>query len=145
MKLWERGIVILAMTLLIIFAVLLVFGGIFFGLTGFFSLIGVTYESIGSLLLFVLYCLLVGIVFEIIEVVILILIRRTNLSNYYKWVWTALIKMGLTWVTIHIVNELMSTVVLSGFAELLTALLIVCIDIAFDDDKKTDKGVINDD
>lgn len=136
MKLWEKVIVAGAMTLLIGVAVAVVFGGTFLGLTGFFLLIGVTYESIGSLLLFVLYYFLVGIIFEIIEHILLYFIKRAHIRSKEKWVWIALVKMVLTWVVIHTVNEFMTTVVLSGFAEILTTLLIVSIDIVFDDDKK---------
>lgn len=129
----------IAMTILVVVSIAVVFGGIFFGLAGFFSLIGVSYESVGSLLMFVFYCLLVGIVFEVIEQIILFFIARANLPSKEKWVWIALIKLGLTWIVIHIVNELMTTVVLSSWAELLTALLLVSIDIVFDDKK----GVVN--
>lgn len=138
MKIWEKVLVVVAMTLLIVVALVFVFGIYFLGLTGFFSLIGVYYKSIGSLLLFVLYCFLVGIVFEIIEYVILFFIVRANIRSKEKWVWIALVKLFLTWIVIHTVNELMTTVVLSGFAEFLTALLIVSIDIVFDDEKKVE-------
>ncbi|TRM10772.1 hypothetical protein FH966_03030 [Lentibacillus cibarius] len=139
MKLWEKVIVVMAMTFLIVVALAIVFGGIFLGLTGFFSLIGVTYESLGSLLLFVLYCFLVGIIFEIIEWIILFFIDKSNLHSKEKWIWIVLVKLVLTWFVIHIVNELMTTVVLTGFAELLTAVLIVSIDIVFDDTKEVEE------
>jgi len=126
------------MTLLVVVAVAVVFGGFFLGLTGFFSLIGVTYESIGSLLMFVLYCFLVGIIFEIIEKIVVYFIVRANMGSRIKWVWITLVKLVLTWIVIHTVNELMTTVVLSGFAEFLTTLLIVSIDIVFDDEKKVE-------
>lgn len=126
------------MTLLVVVAVAVVFGGFFLGLTGFFYLIGVTYESIGSLLMFVLYCFLVGIFFEIIEKIIVYFIVRANMGSRIKWVWITLVKLVLTWIVIHTVNELMTTVVLSGFAEFLTTLLIVSIDIVFDDEKKVE-------
>lgn len=138
MKIWEKVIVGLAMTLLVVVAVAVVFGGFFLGLTGFFSLIGVTYESIGSLLMFVLYCFLVGIIFEIIEKIVVYFIVRANMGSRIKWVWITLVKLVLTWIVIHTVNELMTTVVLSGFAEFLTTLLIVSIDIVFDDEKKVE-------
>jgi hypothetical protein len=138
LKIWEKVIVGLAMTLLVVVAVAVVFGGFFLGLTGFFSLIGVTYESIGSLLMFVLYCFLVGIIFEIIEKIVVYFIVRANMGSRIKWVWITLVKLVLTWIVIHTVNELMTTVVLSGFAEFLTTLLIVSIDIVFDDEKKVE-------
>lgn len=136
MKFHEKVIVGTAMTLLVVIATSIVFGGLFFSITGFFALIGVTYESIGSLLLFVFYCLLLGIAFEIIEMILLFFVARTNLQNREKWIWIAFVKLISTWIVIHIVNELMTTVVLSSLAEFLTALLIVSVDVVFDDKKK---------
>ncbi|PIC84929.1 hypothetical protein CSV72_16245 [Sporosarcina sp. P20a] len=136
MQFREKIIIGVAMTLLVAVSIGIVFGGIIFGLAGFFSLIGVSYESIGSLLLFIFFCFLVGIFFEVIEHVILFFITRASLPSKEKWVWIALIKLILSWIVIHIVNEIMTTVVLSSLAEFLTALLIVSIDIVFDDKKE---------
>lgn len=138
MQFREKIIIGVAMTLLVAVSIGSVFGGIVFGLAGFFSLIGVSYESMGSLLLFIFFCFLVGIFFELIEQVILFFIIRANLPSKEKWIWIALIKLILSWIVIHIVNELMTTVVLSSLAELLTALLIVSIDIVFDDKTEAD-------
>lgn len=137
LKFREKIIIGVAMTLLFAVSIGIVFGGIVFGLAGFFSLIGVSYESIGFLLLFIFLAFLVGIFFEILEQVILFFISRANLPSKEKWVWIALIKLILSWIVIHIVNELMTTVVLSSLAVFLTALLIVSIDIVFDDKKET--------
>lgn len=133
----DKIIMGLAMTLLVAVSIGIVFGGIIFGLAGFFSLIGVYYESIGSLLLFIFFTFLVGIFFEIIEQVTLFFITRANLPSKEKRVWVALIKLILSCIVIYIVNELMTTVVLSGLAVFLTALLIVSIDIVFDEKKET--------
>ena len=135
MKFGEKIIIVLAMTLLMIVSVAIVFGGIFLGLAGFFSLIGVTYDSFGSLLLFVLYCILIGVIFEVIEVIIEFYIKKTNLNAKMKQIWIVLINLSFTWIVIHIVSELMTTITLSVFAEFLTALLIVSVDIVFDDEK----------
>ena len=133
---WRDKIIIgIAMTLLVAVSIGIVFGGLVFGLAGFFSLLGVSYESIGSLLWFIFFCFLVGIFFEIIEQVILLFIARSKAPSKEKWIWIALIKLILSWIVIHIVNEFMTTVVLSSVAEFLTALLIVSIDIVFDDKK----------
>lgn len=133
----EKIIVIIAIALIVFVSAAIVFGGIYFGLVGFFSLIGVTYDSTGSLLLFILYCILIGIFFEVVEVGILFFIEKAKLDDKMRLFWKVLVKLGLTWFVIHIVNELMTTITLSAIAEILTALLIVCVDIVFDDDKKT--------
>ncbi|WP_158233512.1 YrvL family regulatory protein [Sporosarcina sp. P29] len=136
LQLRDKIIIGVAMTLLVAVSIGIVFGGIIFGLAGFFSLIGVSYESIGSLLLFIFFAFLVGIFFEILEQITLFFITRANLTSKEKWIWIALIKFILSWIVIYIVNELMTTVVLSSLAVFLTALLIVSIDIVFDDKKR---------
>ncbi|PID10845.1 hypothetical protein CSV64_15010 [Sporosarcina sp. P32b] len=136
LQLRDKIIIGVAMTLLVAVSIGIVFGGIIFGLVGFFSLIGVSYESIGSLLLFIFFAFLVGIFFEILEQITLFFITRANLTSKEKWIWIALIKFILSWIVIYIVNELMTTVVLSSLAVFLTALLIVSIDIVFDDKKR---------
>ncbi|MFD2760621.1 YrvL family regulatory protein [Lentibacillus juripiscarius] len=139
LKLRQKIIVVLALTLVVSIAIAIVFGGFFFGLTGFFSLIGVTYESTGTLLLFVLYCFLIGIIFEVIEKIVLVFIVKANIRQSEKFLWTVFVKFGLTWVVIYTVDELMGTITLSGFAEFLTALLIVSIDMIFDDEKRNNE------
>ncbi|WP_194841184.1 YrvL family regulatory protein [Sporosarcina cascadiensis] len=138
MKSSERIFILIAMTLLIAVSAAVVFGGLYFGLAGFFYLIGVTYESNGTLLLFVFYCILIGIIFEIIEKVILFFLMKSNLQARKKFIWMALVKLALTWMVIHTVNEWMTGITLTGFAEILTAILIFSVDIVFDDEQKKD-------
>lgn len=136
MKLLEKIIAITAIILLILISVAVVFGGMFLGLSGFFSLIGVSYESNGSLLLFVLYCFLIGIFFEIIENIVLSLLKSSNIKTKRRWIWELIVRISLTWLLIHIVNEMVHTVTLSTFAEILTTLLMVSVDTVFDQKEK---------
>lgn len=95
----------------------------------FFSLIGVIYESIGSLFQFVLYCFSSRNFFEVIKHIILLFTVGKISRNSGKWIWIACIKLVLTWIVIHLVHARMTTIVLSGFAELLTPLLIMTVHI----------------
>ena len=136
MKLLEKIIAITAIALLILISVAVVFGGMFLGLSGFFSLIGVSYESNGSLLLFVFYCFLIGIFFEIIENIMLFLLKRSNITTKEQWIWELIVRFSLTWLLIHVVNEIVHTVTLSTFAEILTTVLMVSVDTVFDKKEK---------
>lgn len=136
MKLLEKIIAITAIVLLILISVAVVFGGMFLGLSGFFSLIGVSYESNGSLLLFVFYCFLIGIFFEIIENIMLFLLKRSNITTKEQWIWELIVRFSLTWLLIHVVNEIVHTVTLSTFAEILTTVLMVSVDTVFDKKEK---------
>lgn len=130
---WVKCIVVAGITLIIVFALAVVFGGFFFGFAGLFALIGVHYESIGALLRFVLCWFLLGIVFEILEKVVLFFIIKSNLHRWQRVLWIGIVKFDLTWVVIHTVDELMTSITLSLFAEFLTAFLLFCADIVFDD------------
>jgi len=136
LKLLEKIIAITAIVLLILISVAVVFGGMFLGLSGFFSLIGVSYESNGSLLLFVFYCFLIGIFFEIIENIMLFLLKRSNITTKEQWIWELIVRFSLTWLLIHVVNEIVHTVTLSTFAEILTTVLMVSVDTVFDKKEK---------
>lgn len=137
MKASKKVTGMLAVVLIISFGIAIIMGGSILGLAGFFHLIGVTYESTGTLFLFLVYCFVVGIVFEIVEVIILFQLRNTTMPQWSMFIWTICIKFGLIWAVIHIVNELMTTIHLTWYAEIYTALLIVAIDMAFDDNKKS--------
>lgn len=120
----------LTFTLFVPFAIL--FGIILFGLAGFFSLIGVTYDSLWALMIFIIACFVMSLLFEIIEVVILEKIKQTRISNYEKLLWRFVISGMFTWIVIYIVSGLMKSIDLTISAQILTALLIVGIDIALD-------------
>jgi len=135
-KVSERLVVVLSLIFVVVFAMAVVVGGIYFGLTGFFALVGVTYESIGTLMLFILYCLLLGVFFELVEAIIIIFLRRFNIHSSGKFFLIIALKLGLTWVLIHTVNAWMDTITFTLNAELWTTLLIVAIDVIFDDEKR---------
>lgn len=124
------------MIVLVVGSLTIVFGGLFFSMKGFFDLIGVSYESNGALILFALYCFLIGLIFEVIEMVILYFIEKGNATKKTKSLWVIIVKFVFTWLVIHIVNEWMTTVTLSTLAEFLTATLIVSIDLVFDENKR---------
>lgn len=135
----RKFIVVFVMVLLAVVSFAVVFGGLFFSMKGFFNLLGVTYESNGALVLFALYCLLIGIIFEVIELIFVVLIEQSALKVKVKSVWVIIVKLGLSWLLIHIVNDLMTSVTLSGVAEFLTAALITCVDVVFNEEKSKKK------
>lgn len=141
----QKFIVAFLMILLVAGSFTIVFGGLFFSMKGFFDLIGVSYESNGALVLFALYCFLIGLIFEVIEMIILYFIEKGNITKKTKSFWIIIVKFFSTWLVIHIVNEWMTTVTLSRLAEILTATLMVAIDIVFDENKrnKDDETTVN--
>ncbi|GEM_PF-6624787 len=143
MKVRSNAAIILLMVGLVVFSAAIVLGGVYFTLAGFFSLIGVTYDSAKSLWLFIGFCLLIGLVFELAEFIILIYLdRMTAITAGMQKIGTVLLKFILTWGVIHIVNDLMTTVTLSTGAELMTVLLMVTVELVFDG-KGQEETVVN--
>ncbi|HLR10595.1 MAG TPA: YrvL family regulatory protein [Sporosarcina sp.] len=137
-------VVTIALAIVILVPVIILFGGILIGLAGFFSLIGVTYDSLWALAIFLIACFGVSFFFEIIEVLILMKVERAKITGTEKLLWLIVIKGLCTWIVIYIVNGLMTSVNLSISAQLLTTVLIVAVDLALDDTpkkRKTDENV----
>ena len=85
MKFKDKVLIAVLMIVLIAISATVVLSGVFFTLAGFFSLIGVTYDSAKSLWIFIAYCIGIGLVFEVIEQIFIVsLTRMTAISNKSK-------------------------------------------------------------
>lgn len=134
-----KKLILMIFSLLIPIAFL--FGLIVFGLAGFFSLIGVTYDSLWTVVIFIIACFVMSFLFEIIEVLLLAKIKQSSISAYEKLLWRIVISGLFTWMIIYIVSGLMKSIDLTISAQILTTLLIVGLDIALDyRPKKRAKG-----
>ncbi|GGP16063.1 YrvL family regulatory protein [Oceanobacillus neutriphilus] len=134
----EKIAIIIGITLLIIFAMGFVFGLYFFGLAGIFKLLGVQYDSIWSLLLFVIIMFIVSGIFEIFAKLIFMLSVRNITEKTTVLIVRIMIEFTLNWLVLFTVDEFMSSITLSAKTEIIIALLITVIEIVFDDDKDED-------
>ncbi|WFA06551.1 YrvL family regulatory protein [Bacillus sp. HSf4] len=114
--------------LLILFVFALLFGSYFFGTAGFFAIFGVTYESPASLLWFILLSFVLGVVFEIPERFLSLLIRRKAV--------TFTIDCFFTWLAIHLADEMMDGINIPIDVEIIACLFLFVIQLAFDENKE---------
>ncbi|MFD1350837.1 regulatory YrvL family protein [Oceanobacillus caeni] len=132
----EKLATIIGIALLIILAVGFVFGLFFFGLAGIFELLGVRYESIWSLVVFVINFIILGIIVELFSKVIFKLSVRNITGKRKVILIRAIIEGTSNWLVLFMVDELMTSITLSLKTEIIIALLLTVIEIVFDDDKK---------
>ncbi|UOQ45180.1 regulatory YrvL family protein [Halobacillus salinarum] len=132
-------ITILSVVLLILLTAGAIFGGFFFGMVGLFEVIGVSYTSAWSLLLFAILVLLLGFFFEIMAKMVKALSVLAKPSPYVLRIWKPIVDTGFTWLTIYTVDELVKHVSLTAVSEWIFAVLLVVVDYLFDDKKKNQK------
>lgn len=132
----EKILIVIGIILLIIFVVGFVFAIYFFGLAGAFTLLGVQYESIWSLVVFVTIFIMLGIIVELFAKVIFYLFVR-NITGNVKLFFARLIFEGtLNWLLLFTIDEMMRSIVIPLQTEIIIALVIALLEIVFDDKKK---------
>ncbi|MBL3646005.1 hypothetical protein JMN23_27100 [Bacillus sp. RHFB] len=121
---------------LIILVVGFVLGLYFFGLAGVFELLGVQYESIWSLIVFVVSFFILGIIVELFSKAIFKLSVQ-NITGKIKVFFIRISFEGTSnWLVLFAVDEFMKSITLSLKTEIIIALLLAIIEIVFDDDKE---------
>ncbi|MFD1449296.1 MULTISPECIES: YrvL family regulatory protein [Oceanobacillus] len=139
----EKIIAIIGITLLIVLAVGFVFGLYFFGLAGVFKMLGVQYDSIWSLVIFVICMFGVGLILELVTKSIFVLSTR-NMTEKTKILFIRIIiEFTSNWLVLFTVDELMNSITLSVQTEVVIAALLTAIEIIFDDDDKENEETIN--
>lgn len=139
----EKIIVIIGITLLIVLAVGFVFGLFFFGMAGVFKLLGVQYDSIWSLVIFVICMFGVGLILEVVTKSIFVLSARNMTEKTKILLIRIIIEFTSNWLVLFTVDELMNSITLSVQTEVVIAALLTAIEIIFDDDDKEDEETIN--
>ena len=136
----EKITIITGITLLIILAAGFIVGLFFFGLAGVFKLLGVQYESIWSLVIFVISLLIVSGIFELFSKLIFILSVRNITGKTTVLIIRIIIEFTSNWLVLFTVDEFMRSITLSLTTEIIIALLITAAEIIFDDDGNEEEG-----
>lgn len=135
MNLKDKTATVAGITLLIILVLGFVLGLYFFGLAGIFKLLGVQYKSIWSLVVFVVSFFILGIIVELFSKTIF----KLSVRNITREIWVFFIRISFevttNWLVLFTVDEFMHSITLSWKTEIIIALLIALIEIAFDNDK----------
>ncbi|MDR7080501.1 membrane-associated HD superfamily phosphohydrolase [Neobacillus niacini] len=137
--LFEKVLVITALTLLVVISIMFVIGSIFFGFVGFFNLFGVRYTSPYSLIGFLLLLFLFGGVVDLISITLIALLSRYVSGKYKSFITRMFIGCTFTWLALHIVDECMNSITIPLKTEIVAVLLLFFIEIAFENREKNNK------
>ncbi|WP_170972256.1 YrvL family regulatory protein [Bacillus yapensis] len=129
--------IIVTISLLLIGAIGFAIAIYYFGILGLFNLLGVSYDSFGSLLWFVLLYFLLGIIFEIF---LKGLHKLMILANKFS---KSQLKMGIfiltflsNWAVISLLNSLMHTIEINTLTQIVISIILAIIEVTIDDDSK---------
>lgn len=139
LDLFEKMIVITAITLLVVLSIIIVIGSIFFGFVGIFSLFGVQYTSPYSLIGFVLFFFLLGGVVDLFSIAFIKLLSEYISGKYKLFITRMVIDCTFTWFSLHSVDEFMNSIAIPLKTEIVAVLLLFIIEVAFDDKDKIKK------
>lgn len=126
----EKLLVIGSIGLIIIASLAVIAGVTFFGITGFFCIFGVTYDSYTSILLFILFIYLVGIPAELIGKALIILIK--SYISLPSSLITFLVECFFNWIVFSIIDSFMTSIDIPLEIELLLAILFSLAELAVD-------------
>ncbi|MFF2596807.1 YrvL family regulatory protein [Priestia megaterium] len=136
LNIFEKMLVVLALTLIIVLSITIVIGSLFFGISGFFSLFGVQYTSTYSLIGFVLFFFLFGFILDLFSIVFIKLSSRYISGKYKLFITRMVIDCTFTWLALHTVDEFMNSITIPFTTEIIAVLLFFFIEVAFDVKKK---------
>jgi hypothetical protein len=139
MNLFNKIFVVTALTFLVILSISFVLGSFFLGIAGFFSLFGVQYESLYSLLIFVLFFFFLGFIFDLFSIAFINLSSLYVLGKYKLFITRMVIDCTFTWLSLHTVDEFMNSIAIPVTTEIGAVLLFFFIEVAFDDKEKNKK------
>ncbi|TYR80716.1 hypothetical protein FZC66_10120 [Priestia megaterium] len=111
----------------------------FFGMIGLFQVLGVTYTSVQSLLLFVLVVFGLGIVTEILSKALILCVNILNLTKAVHFFFTALIDSWFSWIAVHTADSLMDSITIATGTEVVLAIFLFVLDYGFEGKKDNKK------
>ncbi|OCA84109.1 hypothetical protein A8F94_15405 [Bacillus sp. FJAT-27225] len=124
-------IIITAIAAMVIGAVGFVFKIYYFGILGAFKLLGVHYETLFSLFLFVVFYFLLGIPGEIVYKVFDVLLSKISAKNFVA---VFLINTLITWSILGLVDTFMDSITIKPLTLLIVASIIAVIETVLDQD-----------
>ena len=138
MSLKEKTVTVIGIIFFIVLVIGFVFGVFFFGFAGIFELLGVHYESIWSLIIFVLSFFILGLMVDLfIDAMVTLTVE--NITGYVSAFFIQfLFGFASNWLVLLIVDAFIKGITLSLETKLIVALLLGVLDPVFDN-KKVDR------
>ncbi|QVY62696.1 YrvL family regulatory protein [Cytobacillus gottheilii] len=125
--------IIVTMSLLLLGAIGFVVAGYYFGILGLFNILGIHYESLFSLFLFVLFYFLLGIIGDIVLKAFNILMKAAGITGKFSFsAGILLFSFLINWAIISVINLLMDSIEIAAVTGMVLALIISIIEMALD-------------
>lgn len=128
--------IIITITFLLIASISFILGLFFFGTVGLFNILGVHYDSIRSIILFVLAYFLISFISDI-----LVKVMKAFMVHSKKWN-DSQITMGyfvisflVNLMLISFINKFMHSIEINLWTQVIMAIILAILDIVFDNEK----------
>ncbi|MER0466112.1 regulatory YrvL family protein [Bacillus cabrialesii subsp. cabrialesii] len=131
LNLSSKLIVIVSIILIVAIALAVIFGGFFFGMKGLFSILGITYDSNQTLVLFILVCFAAGLIIDpLTKLVSMILAKSFSLKKTALFAFT--LYFVSNFITICFADYFMQSIFISNVLLFVISALMALIELAFD-------------
>lgn len=135
----EKVATIIGILLLLILVVGFVLGVFFLGFAGMFRVLGVQYDSIWALLLFVVLFFVIGFFFDFIFGVLANLTKRYIIDQRISFSITFLFNLVGNGIVLFLVDDLMRSITLSFTTKIILAFLLSMVDSILDERERKRK------
>ncbi|RPK06596.1 hypothetical protein BSBH6_00219 [Bacillus subtilis] len=130
LNLSSKLIVIVSIILIAAIALAVIFGGFFFGMKGLFSILGITYDSNQTLVLFLLVCFAAGLIIDpLTKIVSMILAKSFLLKNTALFAFT--LYFVSNFITICFADYFMQSIFIPDVLLFVISALLALIELAF--------------
>lgn len=140
LTLFKKTKIVASFSLIILFALAFAFGVLFFGIAGFFSLFGVSFDSYTVLLFYVLAAFAIGFVLDFFSLFLIALTVQKLGDRFGRFLARLVIDGTMSWLTLYTADELIRGIAVPFATEAATALFLVLFDIATDEKKEERKA-----
>ncbi|MGD7008722.1 YrvL family regulatory protein [Metabacillus sp. 84] len=124
--------VVTALSLIVILTIVFVFAAYFFGIAGIFNLAGVHYDSLSSLVQFVIFYFLLGLAGDIVNKVFVVLLSKTAINGLAARFVKFLASFIVTWSIFSFLSMVMQSIHINTITQVIAASLIAIIELTVD-------------
>ncbi|MCY9341726.1 regulatory YrvL family protein [Bacillus inaquosorum] len=132
LKLSSKLIVIVSIILIVAIALAMIFGGYFFGMKGLFSILGITYDSNQTLVLFILVCFAAGLIIDPLTMIVSMILAK-SLSLKKTALFAFILYFISNFITICFADYFMQSIYIPDVLLFVISALMAFIELAFDD------------
>ncbi|MFP7232283.1 regulatory YrvL family protein [Bacillus subtilis] len=131
-KLSSKLFELVSIILIVVIALAVIFGCYFFGMKGLFSILGITYDSNQTLVLFILVCFAAGLIIDPLTMIVSIILAK-SLSLEKTALFAFILYFISDFITICFADYFMQSLYIPDVLLFVISALMAFIELAFDD------------